>query len=259
MDDATSSVLNLLKSHFEQSKTLSKAWEQAAHRTMTHLSRPGWPAESLRLEQKKLITQVLNSQAKELSYSNDMKSLLKFAQHAVALVIKQISSKSKTELEKQRLMGFIKAEQLGGQVGEVAATRAAARFLQSKRRDHRGKIFVEPDQDNRLLEILSLPKSIGAELPKQDIRGLILKSSLAQLLRRASCFSPELLKSVLGEEFLRHLKPVGFSDKDQKTLLIAVKSSSVAHEMSFRKMELLRRLHKIKEFEQVTDLRFTVS
>ncbi|MEI6805746.1 MAG: DUF721 domain-containing protein, partial [Myxococcaceae bacterium] len=77
------------------------------------------------------------------------------------------------------------------------------------------------------------------------------------LLKQASCFSPDVLKSALGEDFSKFLKPVGFTDKAKKVVLIEVQSSSIAHEMSFRKPEILRRLKKLKEFEQVTDIRFS--
>ena len=185
-----------------------------------------------------------------------MNNLLKFAQHAVALIIGRNSPRSPASFEKRRLMDFITAEQMAGHTGEVSAMRAAARLYQTKRNEQRGKFFVKPDQNNRLLELLSLPKSIGAELPKQDIRGLILKSSLAGLLKQASGFSPDILKSVLGEEWLKHVKPIGFTDDTQKTILFAVKSPSVAHELSFRKHEILSRLRKIREFKEVTDIRF---
>lgn len=257
MDDTTQVLLNVLKSHFESSKELSEAWKTAPTLTLMHLSRPGWPAEFLTRDHKALIGFELQKLAQELFYSSDMKSLLKFAQNAIGLVLRYGSKKSKTQVEKQRLAGLIKVEQLDGQTDQVAASRAAARYLNNKKREQIGKSYVQPDPNNRLLELLSLPKSMGAELPKQDIRALILKNSLADLLKKASCFSPDVLKTVLGEDFSRHLKPVGFTDKAQKTVLIEVKSSSIAHEMSFRKPEILRRLRQLKEFEQVTDIRFS--
>lgn len=258
MDDATRVLLHVLKSHFEQSQTLAEAWQEAPRVAMTHISRPGWPGSELRLEQKKLIEQQLRKFSEPYVYSNELKSLLRFAQQAVALVVKLTQNKSETELQKQRLVGLIKSEQMEGQTGDVAAARAAARFMQIKRREQRGKTYVGPDKDNRLLEILSLPKSIGAELPKQDIRGIILKSSLADLLKQASCFSPDVLKSILGDELYRQVKPIGFADRMQKIILIQVPSASVAHEMSFRKMELLMRLHQLKEFSDVSDIRFSI-
>lgn len=257
MDDTTQVLLNLLKSHFEGSSELSEAWKKAPELTLMHLSRPGWPAEFLTREQKALVFIGLEKLSKELFYSNDMKSLLRFAQNAVALVLKYGPQKSKTHIEKNRLAGLIKSEQYDGQSDQVAVARAAARYINTKRREQAGKSYVPADPNNRLLEILSLPKSMGTELPKQDIRGLILKNSLAELLKQASCFSPDVLKGVLGEDFAKVLKPVGFTDKAQKTILIEVKSAAIAHEMTFRKPEILRRLRRLKEFELVTDVRFT--
>lgn len=257
MDDTTAVLLKVLKSHFEQSKELSEAWKQAPSLTLMHLSRPGWPAEFLTKDHKALIGFELQKLAKELFYSNDMKSLLKFAQNAIGLVLNYASKKSKTHVEKQALASLIRVEQLEGQTDQASAARAAARYLNNKKKEQAGKSYVKPDPGNRLLELLSLSKSMGAELPKQDIRGLILKNSLADLLKKASCFSPDVLSAALGEDFSKVLKPVGFTDKAQKVVLIEVRSSSVAHEMSFRKPEILRRLRQLKEFEQVTDIRFS--
>jgi hypothetical protein len=256
MDDTTQVLLNVLKSHFETSPELSGAWKKAPELTLMHLSRPGWPAEFLTREQKALVFIGLEKLSKELFYSNDMKSLLRFAQNAVALVLKYGPQKSKTRIEKNRLASFIKSEQLDGQPDRVAAARAAARYLNTKKREQAGKSYVPADPGNRLLEILSLPKSMATELPKQDIRGLILKNSLADLIKQASCFSPDILRPILGEDLSKYLKPVGFADKAQKTILIEVKSSAVAHEMTFRKPEIIRRLRQLKEFESVTDIRF---
>ncbi|MES2504406.1 MAG: DciA family protein [Myxococcota bacterium] len=258
MDDTTTVLLKVLRSHFEASPSLDAAWQSAPSLALMHLSRPGWPAEFLKAEQKRQISTELTKLALQLKHSNHLKILLQFVQQSIALVLQFASTKSKTQLEKQRLMGFIRSEQMEGQTDEAAAARGAARFLQSKRREHRDKVFIDPNEQDRLLEILSLPKSMGAQLPKQDIRGLILKSPLAALLKQASCFSPEIMKRAFGEEWLKHIQPVGFADKTQKTILISVKSSSVAHEMSYRKAEIIRRLHQIKEFEQVSDVRFTV-
>ena len=257
MDDATQVLLKVLKSHFEESVELSSAWKEAPRLALMHLSRPGWPAEFLGRDEKALINFELEKLSRELFYANDMKSLLKFAQNAIGLVLKYGPQKSKLQIEKQRLASLIKVEQLEGQLDHVAATRAAARYLNNKKREQAGKSYIQPDQNNRLLELLSLPKSIGAELPKQDIRGLILKNSLAELLQQASCFSPDVLRPILGDNFSKYLKPVGFADKAKKTILVEVKSSSIAHEMTFRKPEILSRLRRLKEFEQVTDIRFS--
>jgi hypothetical protein len=191
-----------------------------------------------------------------LAYANDMKSLLHFAQQAIAKVMIRVPNHSKTVLEQRHLAGLIQMERSLGETDSMAAARAAAKYFQTKRREHAGKTYVAPDPDNRLAQILSLPKSIGAELPKQDIRGLILKSPLADLLKQAACFAPEVLKPILGEELFSKIKPVGFGDKMHKTVLIQVESSSMAQEMSFRKLDILNRLKRLKEFEQVADLRF---
>ncbi|MEI6805997.1 MAG: hypothetical protein WCK49_05765, partial [Myxococcaceae bacterium] len=177
MDDTTAVLLKVLRSHFENSKELDQAWKQAPSLALMHLSRPGWPAEFLSRDHKALIGFELEKIAKELFYSNDMKSLLRFAQNAVGLVLKHASKKSKTQVEKQALASLIKVEQLEGQTDQASAARAAARYLNNKRREQSGKSYVQPDPNNRLLELLSLSKSMGTELPKQDIRGLILKNS----------------------------------------------------------------------------------
>ncbi|MEI6791550.1 MAG: hypothetical protein WCK42_10255, partial [Myxococcaceae bacterium] len=196
MDDTTQVLLKVLKSHFEQSEELGKAWEDASRLTLMHLSRPGWPAEYLDKASKALIQIELQKLSKELFYANDMKSLLKFAQKAIGLVLKHAPQKSGTWVETERLKSFIRVELLEGQDDQNAARRGAARFLNNKKSQHVGKSYIAADPNNRLLELLSLPKSVGAELPKQDIRGLILKNSLAELLQKASCFSPDIIKPI---------------------------------------------------------------
>ena len=259
MDDASQSVLRVLRNHFERSRLLQEAWRCAPEVAIRHLCRSGWPGESLRETQKKQIIKELSPLASSLAYANDMKSLAQFAQKTVLHLLTQVSSKSRTEIETGRLVGFIKAEQHRGERGETAATRAAARFLQQKRRAHKQTTYIAPNQYGHLQELLSLPKSTGTELPKQDIRGLILKSSLSGLLQKASCFAPEVLRPVLGDMLFRQIKPVGFADQTQKSILIQVESSAIAHEMLFRKLEILKRLQQIPEFRQVNDLRFVTS
>ncbi len=256
MDETTGALLKVLRAHFEKSKVLGDAWQGAPALTLMHLTRPGWPGENLKPLQKQALLKELIPIASQLAYANDMKSLLNFAQQAIAKVMIRLPNHSKTVLEQRHLAGLIQAERALGEDDQAAASRAAAKYFQTKRREHRGKTYIPADPNNRLAQILSLPKSIGAELPKQDIRGLIMKSPLADLLKQAACFAPEVLKPVLGEELFSKIKPVGFGDKQQRTILIQVESASVAHEMSFRKLDILGRLKRIKEFEQVSDLRF---
>lgn len=259
MDDATQVLLKLLRTHFEQSAELGEAWKDAPRVVLLHLSRPGWPAEFLDKDRKGLIHIELQKIAKELFYANDMKSLLKFAQQAVGLVLQYSPRRSDEWLQKQQLKQFIQMEQLEGRRDKTAALRGAVRYLNGKKRETAGKFYVPADPDNRLLELLSLPKSLGAQLPKEDIRGLILKNSLADLLKQVSCFSPDIIKSALGEDLSRKLTVVGFFDRAKQTLLVKVKSAAMAHEMSFQKPEILRRLNQIKEFEGVTDIRFSTA
>lgn len=257
MDDATRVLLKILRSHFEQSAELLQAWEGVPRLALMELARPGWPGEDLSKDQKAWLEFEFGKLAKSLFYANDIKSLQRFAQQAVALVLKTAPKKSKAQISKQRLYNLIKVEQLDGYEDSAVASRAAARYMNDQKRTQKNMSYIAAEPDNRLLDLLSLPKSTGAEIPKQDIRGLILKNPLAELLKKATCFAPEVVRPVLGEDLAKHLKPVGFTDKAQKVMLIEVPSSSIAHEMSFRKPEIIKRLKQLKEFEQITDIRFS--
>ena len=52
---------------------------------------------------------------------------------------------------------------------------------------------------------------------------------------------------------------VGFTDGFGKRVLVEVKSSSEMQEVALRKQELLRRLRKVRGFENVVDVRFSVN
>jgi len=52
---------------------------------------------------------------------------------------------------------------------------------------------------------------------------------------------------------------VGFADRFGKRVLVEVKSSSETQEVALRKQELLRRLRKVRGFENVVDVRFSVN
>ena len=52
---------------------------------------------------------------------------------------------------------------------------------------------------------------------------------------------------------------VGFADRFGKRVLVEVQSSSEMQEVALRKQELLRRLCKVRGFENVVDVRFSVN
>src|SRR3989338_371634 len=179
MDDVTQVLLKVLRTHFEDSGELEAAWREAPRITVMHLSRPGWPAEFLDKDHKALIQMELQKLAKRLLCMSDMKSLLEFAQCAVGLVLRHVPWQGDSELERERLKSYIRVEQFEGHDDQTAVTRAAARLWNYKKKQYAGKSYIPANPNNPLLEILSLPKSVGAQLPKQDIRALILKSPLA--------------------------------------------------------------------------------
>lgn len=259
MDDATRTVYKILKRHFEQSETLLEAWKEAARLAVTELSRAGWPGEELTRDQRAWVRFELERVAQDLSYASDAESLLKFSQLAMASMARLAPKKPTKQREKQRLIDYVKSESLKSGPSEVGAVRAATRYWKHQKQKEQETTYIPPQPENRLLDLLSLPKQAGARLPKQDLRGLILKSSLSELLLKASCFVPELWRPVLGSELSQKMKLVGFFDRGNRVILAEVSSSSVAHDLAFRKPEILARLRKIREFEHVNDLRFSIT
>lgn len=141
---------------------------------------------------------------------------------------------------------------------ELFSTRVAKRFLEIKQRENKEKISIKNIENDALFDILHLPRSENVKIFKNDIRGLILRSSLISIIKEASCFSIVTLKRKLGNKFLKNMKPIGFSDFTKKTILLATKSATVTFEMNFYKAEILKKLQSIKEFSELKNIKFIV-
>ena len=135
-------------------------------------------------------------------------------------------------MDQERLKQLIELERVHGLSDEIIMQRVAARLWQEKQ--HGSKNTFD-----------------------QSAKAWMLKSNLMKdLMQQSSGFAADPLQRALGPELFSKLKPVGFADKMRKVVLLQVSSSSLAHELSFRKIEILKRLREIQFFGQAIDLRF---
>ena len=81
--------------------------------------------------------------------------------------------------------------------------------------------------------------------------------SLADTLREASAFRPDVLRSVLGD-FWDIGQPVGFVDQNKSILLFRVSNSADAQELMFQQSEIIKRLRSLPGFENIKKVRFEI-
>jgi hypothetical protein len=149
---------------------------------------------------------------------------------------------------------------------ESTVRRATTRALREKRRSYQGTARVDVREADPLRGLLDLPAEGAVRLPRNDVRVHLTRSRnrdgspnlLPDLLRRAARFSERALRPALGEELWGLCRPVGFAGRGERLVTVQVDSSSLAHEVSLRKRELIRRLNAVPGFEKVRDVRFVV-
>ncbi len=151
----------------------------------------------------------------------------------------------------------VRAEMLGAESNEEIVRRAALRMFREKRRGRIGHRTLHLDETDPLKDLLDLPSS-HASLLRQDIRHVMAKGKVGDVLREAARFSDVTLRDVLGEELWALGRPVGFADGRQRQVLIEVESDAVAHALSMRRGEILSRLRAAPGLDGISDIRFAV-
>jgi hypothetical protein len=276
IEESAQALVQLLTEHFASSRD-GLAYKKATLICMTHLCRPGWPGFYLSKVEKVEATKEIEGLSRSLYYAHDKNALVLFSKGAARAIVNRVPTTRYINLDKKfkgqgnphfkKLSAIVKAELLASQDNASAVLRAATRIFQEEKRHKRNSFYVENASNDLLSAVLSLPKTQRAELPKQDLRAHILRcdstkqlseqgTPLVELLRQAAPFLPRLMCEALGEELYARCKPVGYADRFGKVLLVEVDSSSSAHEMSFRKNEILARLKKVKGLETISDIRF---
>ncbi len=163
----------------------------------------------------------------------------------------------------KRLRRAIVAERVRAHDDDETVRRAVGRIKREDARDRRATSRFDVAANDPLRPLLDLPPQGRVALPKSDLRAHIVRaaggSTLGGLLRKAALFSDELLRPALGAELFAMGRVVGFADRTGKRVLIEVKSSAYAQELSLRKQEIVYRLRKVAGFEDVEDVRFDVA
>lgn len=181
------------------------------------------------------------------------------AESAVRAVPARASVNARVVSNNQRALATsaVRAEMLGAESNEEIVRRAALRMFREKRRGHIGHRTLHLDDTDPLKDLLDLPSS-HASLLRQDIRHVLAKGKVGDVLREAARFSDVTLRDVLGEELWALGRPVGFADGRQRQVLIEVESDAVAHALSMRKGEILSRLQSAPGLDAIRDVRFAV-
>ncbi|MBN4077384.1 DUF721 domain-containing protein [Sulfobacillus acidophilus] len=252
-------------------KNIDEAAQFAVKVAYSSICRPGWPGYLLSIELKKEFKKELSSYATVLSYEKNFALIDGFAVKAVSTAMSKIPKNHLmgylnqgrgTQIQTKTIEGFLLNELKEIDDAKIAAKRAFYKFKKSQGMLKKHYINTNSLRNDPLSSILSIPKSANVEIPKYDIRVHLLasmNSSFGNLLRKAAPFAETNMRRILGNELYNKGKPVGFADKNERTLLIEVKSPGHAQLMSFRKTEILQKLKKSKNFQSILDIRFTVS
>lgn len=255
LDETSESLVQVLQEFFLTARHGDNSWKHVAHICLIHLCRPGWPGAGLSPVRRLELGQELTKLSRALFYSKDKASLIMFAKAAVQAVAKKLPSKPETK-PLARMTAIIHSELLSGRGSVEVATRAAARVFSDEQRQKRQTVDVNLAKNDPLRDVLAIPKSSTARLPKTDLRALMLRCDLTSLLHEATPFASKTMRETLGDELFAKCKPLGFGDRFSKTVLLEVNSSSIAHEMLFRKNEILNRLRRIPSLSKISDIRF---
>lgn len=145
--------------------------------------------------------------------------------------------------------------------------RIATQIYKSQKKSRQGMRRLYLDEKDPLRKVWGFEDASQIDLPQQDVRHQMLDSfkkakapsgkSLADILRDASVFRPEVLKSVLADYWDKG-QPVGFVDQQKTILLFRVENSADAQELMFQQLEIMDRLKSIPGFQNITKVRFEV-
>lgn len=253
-------LFRILQSYLIDNKDWNMLWKHLPNIIINYLLRLNIFTEKENKKQSNILRATLIRLSENWPRSDTLENLLKFCEYVVdSLNLKNLIKTNIIDTDNVQLMKkIILSESNEGVSCNLISTRAAKRFYEIKQKENLGKISINLKYDKTLLNILGFPDSDKIKIFKNDFRNLILKNSLISTIKKASCFSDIVLKKALGNEFFKYLKPVGFSDYSEKTILIAVNSTSVAHEMYFNKSEILKRLRLIKEFSKLINIKFII-
>ena len=143
----------------------------------------------------------------------------------------------------------------------------ATEIYKTQKKSNQGIRTLRLESQDPLRQVWGFENNAKINLPRQDVRhkmldtfkGVTNKSgqSLADTLRAASVFRPDVLRSVLGD-YWDVGQPVGFVDQKKTILLFRVSNSADAQELMFQQSEIIKRLRSLPGFESIKKVRFEI-
>lgn len=249
--------------------------ERAAEIAFVQLCRPGRLAERLSPRLRKDLFDEIGRLAEELRDPTDLDRLRAFCLWAAAAALRRVPRPRHPgarlgragQRPEELARAAVYAEALSARDDDDLVRRAVTRALRERGRARQGVRRLDLEEGDPLRSLFDLPPRGAVYLPAKDVRVHLARavardggsSALPGLLRRAARFTEKALRPLLGEELWGLCRPVGFADGRATRVLVEVRSSALAHEVSLRKQELIARLRRAPGFEGVRDVRFLVN
>lgn len=243
--------------------------EQAVEIAHVQLLRPGGPGRSISAEARAKLRDGITALARGLDVTQP-RSILSFARgsaEAAWSMVKDLRhpgagiADASHGSARELALAAVWAEATRARDSDDHVRRAVTRALRERKKS-RGLVRVSLDDDDPLRTVLDVPARGKVLLPKADVRARIAEAaegtSLGEVLRQVARFSDEFLRPALGEEIWALCRPVGFSDKAQRRVLLEVRSSMAAHEVQLRSREIVVRIRKVPGFEKIEGTKIVV-
>jgi hypothetical protein len=271
VDDAAAHLIRVLRHLVERG--LSRT--QLASTALVQISRPEQPGAQLSGVARERMREALSKLAASLDEPLRYAQLERFARETALLTVsllKQprhpgVTLRDRIDEPRDLAEAALWAERRFARSQEDLLHRAVTRAIRERKRGRRGKHRLPISEGDPLRGLLDLPQEGKVILARHDLRTLLLRAAptreqgevgLVPLLRRAARFGDDVLRPALGEDLWALCRPVGFADKNEAKLLVEVRASVFAQEVSLRKAELLHRIQRVRGFESVNDVRFVI-
>jgi hypothetical protein len=248
--------------------------EELIRIAVLQICRPGQIGRHLNQYRRLKLVSDLCSKFKNHKGLSDFKKILHELSRSVLVYAevhlpKSLSAQAKRHpLQTQKQLKHILKQ--GGLEGEWAGqgvNEIATKIYKSQKKSRQGMRRLFLDDKDPLRKVWGFEDAKEIDLPRQDVRHQMLDSfkkakapsgkSLADILRDASVFRPNVLKSVLADYWSKG-QPVGFVDQQKTILLFRVSNSADAQELMFQQLDIIDRLKSIPGFQHIKKVRFEI-
>jgi len=248
--------------------------EELVRVAVLQISRPGQIGSSLngvlrlRLVQNLInIIQTAHDKKRPEQVCNELAEIVfvetpKIAPRSLSGQAKFYSSNSAKQINKRVHQALVE-----NHVFKEDVDRLATDIFKANKKNRQGIRRMNLKKDDPMRSVWGFQQTQKIDLASTDVRHKILDGfsavkntqgkSLADTLREASVFRPEVLKSALGDLWKKG-QPVGFVDRRKTILLIRVAHAADAQELSLCQNEFLDRLRGLPGFDQLKKVRFEV-